>query len=691
MEGLTELLPGHGKSPYARRLVVAAAAGSEFIVQITGSTPMVILNDAVRDSCDIKYSPVMPAFLFPGEGPPEIPQHVDSIAFFFANAPYRALGLLKPHLKSTEASQVYFTEGLASLLLLNCTHERGSELRAIIGDCPFEYWPLQANKLNVSNIIVSIPSSDSEEEPSMVLPSSDDPELKVYVEQISASLVALWAAYRLYFPEERDSLRQLAVTATALVHQHGENSARDKRSLAGQKNANAIVAALVELSAALSYAVAQGTSGCLPVLSNRSPFPHHSLLGVGGAIRALTKYTRYLESAFMVRSADKVICDQYSLVTYDIPSSIAQYKSGTQFKFDHSHEKVNERFDDGGEFRHNDHVPLITHFSLRHGFMESKFSVTAASESLTAETLPQWTLMTLSHELMHSQVRTIFEALFGYTADQTKETMICRQQFEDFSAWISSRDGRQQTNISNGLRNAILNFCYAIEKWENPIAEAQAWPGYHLPMERLSECYARHKQLAMEIVVHFHDYYFVYACQPKMYIMSLWASWIKVAAPYARPLEYLIRSLATVACGTGLEPRAAFDSAKEILSDGLDALEARGLRSPLFDELRRLTSIEQADNSRALFYPCYYLMDIVRLFFASRTIASKIDRIESDPFAEGSTAADNYCANIYVFGEGESVSPIRYCLWALFKTFTGKLPVDDPQWLTAWNYMVIGS
>jgi hypothetical protein len=65
--------------------------------------------------------------------------------------------------------------------------------------------------------------------------------------------------------------------------------------------------------------------------------------------------------------------------------------------------------------------------------------------------------------------------------------------------------------------------------------------------------------------VHFHDYYFVYACQPKLYVMSLWASWIKVAAPYTRPSDYLIRSLATVACGSGLDSSAAFDHAKEIL------------------------------------------------------------------------------------------------------------------------------
>lgn len=59
----------------------------------------------------------------------------------------------------------------------------------------------------------------------------------------------------------------------------------------------------------------------------------------------------------------------------------------------------------------NKPFPLITHFSLRHGFKESIFTVTAASESLNLEVKPQWTISTLSHEVMHSRVRHIFNTL----------------------------------------------------------------------------------------------------------------------------------------------------------------------------------------------------------------------------------------------------------------------------------------
>jgi len=175
-----------------------------------------------------------------------------------------------------------------------------------------------------------------------------------------------------------------------------------------------------------------------------------------------------------------------------------------------------------------------------------------------------------------------------------------------------------------------------------------------------------------------------------MYLMSLWASWIRVAAPFARPLEYLTRSLVTVACGSGLPPEAAFDRAKDLILDALDALEAGGTKSSLFADLRQFLSTKQ-NETRARFCPAYYLIDNIRLFFASRTIAAELDRIEQDPFANGSVSAEDYTSNIYVYGEGDLISPIRYSLASLFRTLSNQQPIDDPQWLSAWNYMVISS
>ena len=683
---------------YTRYLTAHRAGAEKFIVRILASTPISILQPALNDSLELRYSPIMPAFLVPDSHPPAAPDVISSIAFFFHSSPYKALGLLKSTLTREELPLTYFTEGLASILILNLSRERVKELRTVIGNCPVEEWHLTSEgELPTSNIFFEMSPETTVSDP-VVLPITAEPELSVYVEQIGASIGSLWAAYSRYLPEEIATLRQLIIITKSLLDQYavvtkcivGENP----DNLVHQRKANAIVSALVELSATLSYGVTQGTSGSAPILWNRSPFPHHSLLGIGGSIRALTRFTRYLETAFMVRSAGKVIGKQYSCTKESLPVSIPTYTSGPSYKLPEHGTEATEYFDRGGDFRQDDQVPLLAHFSLRHGFMESKFSVTAASESLTAETMPQWTLMTLSHEVMHSRVRTIFQALFGSDWSEDSRSAVRPEVLSELLTWINSAASSSPVSVDTGLRNVILMFCYAIEKALNPVAAKEDKPGNPLSANAFVDAYCHHKQLAIETVVHFHDYYFAYAYHPQTYIKSVWASWIKVAPPFIRTREYLVRSLATVACGKGLHPTQAFEFAVEELKQGLSTLESSGIRSPLFAELRRLvTDPGEAEKTRAYFKPFNYLMDHVRLFFASTIIAKQIDRITSDPFAEGSISPEDYSASIYVFPDGEeaSPSPIRYSLAALFRTLSGKPCAADAQWLTAWNYMVISS
>ena len=156
-------------------------------------------------------------------------------------------------------------------------------------------------------------------------------------------------------------------------------------------------------------------------------------------------------------------------------------------------------------------------------------------------------------------------------------------------------------------------------------------------------------------------------------------------------MDYLIRTLATLACGTGLEPGPAFDQAAEMFVEALGSLEYSGVHSALFDKLRILLKDPKA---YANFKPSYYLIDQVGRFFASRAVASRIDRIEDDPFAEGSTSSEDYTANSFVYGEADDrsfVSPIRFCLASLLRTMSTQSPMKDIQWLTAWNTIVISS
>lgn len=676
---------------YTRYLSATQESAIRFAVQITAKSPIEMLADALRKSADVRYSPILPAYLIPGEvpSPPSAPR---SISFFFAPRPYQALGRLKPELFADERDRVYFTQGLASILTLDMDIARSRALLDQIPSSHFEHWTLEDGRLDVRSVVSEQLMKPAVEIFPITLATTDIPELAVYVEQIAASVTTLWHFYGIHLPEERATLIALSKVLEQLILAYTHSAPTDSSTTVQRQNA--IVSALVELSAALSYSTTQGSTGASPLLASRSPFPHLSLLGVGGAIRALTKFTRYLECAFAQRSAADVIKREFPLRRLAV-QRISTYDSGEAYK-SKAHLDSQEDFDLGGDFPESSTVPLLTQFSLRHGFKESKFSVTAASESLSAETLPQWTLMTLSHEIMHSRVRDIFQALFGTTWDDHTPFELWVGYYRDFCDWYQANDPNAELPMDRAFRNLVLNFCCAVARSSNPV-DSRRPPSDRLigSPEDLFDYYRRHKMLAVELFVHFHDYYFAFACQPKLYLMSIWASWTKVAAPHLRPTEYLIRTLATVASGSGLASRAAFDSAADQLYEALDALEAADIVSPVFDELRtRLGNGGERERAFALFKPAYYLTDHVRRCFSSRVITRCIDKLEVDPFAEGSPDVDDYSANVYTFGSADAeevISPIRFCLAALVAELLGRPSIGDYQWLTAWNSIVIGS
>jgi hypothetical protein len=672
---------------YTRYLVVQQENRDQFHVSVTAASPLETIRSAIDRTVDLRYSPIFPAYLVPDEGPASLPDSLSNIAFFFHPKPHFALGRLRPSLAGGERDRTFFTQGLASIVLLNCDESRARLLMREC-ECPqLELWTIAEGCLDLQACAYheSATAAPAIDPPAFTWTGM--PEIDVYIEQIAASCAALWSAYTRYHPSELATLAVVARHLTALTQRYVELRKDANRSLITVKKENAILAALVELSAALSYSVTQGTSGSSPILRNRSPFPHLALLGIGGAVRAVTNFTRSLECAFKYRSAASVLANEYATKDALVPNKIAFYDSGAGYKFA-TNDNVREEFDYGGDFPSKDHFPLLCHFSLRHGFKEAKYSVTAASESLTTECMPAWTMMTLSHEIMHSRVRHIMYALFGTTWEADEYEKEWKAWCRGFARWYRPRNGVAEPILS-GIRNAILSFCLARER-HNPVETERSQSQKKVNKTELLNAFRTHKRLASELLVHFHDYFFIYARQPRLYTLSLWASWPTVAALAARPEEYLVRTLATLACGTGAEARAAFQGAADQLLDALDQLEAIGTSSPVYAVVRDMLS-QRREELFAMFRPAYYLIDQVRRFFASTVIAKQIDRIDTDPFAAGSTIASEYTDSIYVQGENAPLSPVRHSLAALVRRLSGTPVLDDPQWLTGWNSMVICS
>jgi hypothetical protein len=190
---------------FTRYLATLAVGLNRHEVLVSDSSPIDLAQSAIRDSLELRYSPIMVAYLIPNEEPPALPSRIETVTLVFSNCPHKTLAQLRPLLNSDELRGVHFTIGLASLVFLNFSLERLAQIEEVIGQFPLEHWPIKNGKVDFALIVAREPKrANKSDEASIQLPSSPNLELRVYTEQICASLQSLWANYGIYFPEERD-------------------------------------------------------------------------------------------------------------------------------------------------------------------------------------------------------------------------------------------------------------------------------------------------------------------------------------------------------------------------------------------------------------------------------------------------------------------------------------------------------
>lgn len=664
--------------------------------------------DDLNDQTIISYSPIFPAFLGQRKNYKKDNQFycsISSILFLYPLNTHKVLGFLKSNPTFLDLTQVYITNGLASLVVMNTSLDilnkiSSSEIYEEIS--LMEFWELDRtgaivekkyqqneNKINSINI--------DESKLKIILPEKlRTTTIDTYVEQISFSLKYLSNVYQKILPTEIENLykqRDLITHILNRIDAHTEqlNQLSEGGNVTAclnmQKILNSYEAHLVEICASLSYAITQGTSGISPILENPSPFPHQRLLGIGGANKALISFVRNIENAMNEVNAVDVIENHYAKITTDLISpNFVQYKSDNLYKDSYTSKDSSHTLD---QYRGTDTptIPLITHFSLRHGFKESPVSVTAASESLSHEIDPHWTLMTLSHEIMHSRVRGIFEALMKIGNSEYNS------HFQSYNRWLANASHSQTILIKEGLRNVVYLFCQNYE---------ELYLGGNITFQdnkatengkKLRDCFVNHQIKAIELIVHFHDYFFIFENNYETYFKSVFISWSKVSAPCNNHEYYLVRCLATAALGSGLHYFQAFNFARERILEILIDLKDQNLASPFINQCIKTledaeNSIKQSDlQSRLLseFKISYFLIDQFSFFFTSTLLIKKLH------FTNAVISNEENIHNVELYGDGKFINPIAYSLSSLIKSISSDHQVQDSRWLSSWNSMVISS
>jgi hypothetical protein len=342
--------------------------------------------------------------------------------------------------------------------------------------------------------------------------------------------------------------------------------------------------------------------------------------------------------------------------------------------------------DDIGSDGKNVTEPLMTYFSLRHGYKESYISVSAASESLDLETKPQWTLSTLSHEVMHSRVRVILEKIMQTSSD-IDESGYSADDETNYLKWLNSDKGQ---TISTVLRNVVYETCLYWEFLEDSsrthaIESMEMLNKRALNIKNIRLYYKNHRLIVTELLVHYHDFEYFYKKDLELYLQSIITSWCKVVQPFQDPKWYVIRCLAICAYCSGSEEEEALTLARATLKENLKTLQDKGITSPLISKFLLIIENQNTATSELArkVLLSYRLISAFAMHFQSKKIFEVLHKDDID---------EKLLCNYSIFGEeNQQLNPVQLSVVSQKKALDAEKRPETIGWSTAWNFMVISS
>lgn len=315
---------------------------------------------------------------------------------------------------------------------------------------------------------------------------------------------------------------------------------------------------LVQINAALSYLATQAISGAVPILERRSLIRRYSLLGIGSAILAVLRIARSIERAF-ANAALETVLEQYAGTAAPLPglSALPHY--------DASGWTLNSLARWEGRVAPRDVYPKLPYFSGRFGFRETEYTISAAIHSLAAGASPQWSLLTLTHEILHGHVRNILSLVFQGEPDRKPDTVWAGF----YTRFESHLDGSPPPNESlvDSIRTIILTYC-CMSITHGSLTRDGATRSAMGDSRAIKRDFVLPDQHALwlvfesefrnisEVLVHILDLHYFYRSSLERYVPLIWNSWASMPQVKGDPRQYVLRSLLVIA---GKEKGTAYE------------------------------------------------------------------------------------------------------------------------------------
>ena len=393
---------------------------------------------------------------------------------------------------------------------------------------------------------------------------------------------------------------------------------------------------IIQVNAALSYVSTQGLSGAIPILERRSIIRRHSLLGIGTAILALNRISRSIEKAFSMFPVENVIEEIMTIA----PPLNGINELPAYNPIDWEAEGSVDHYFNTHKIKTRDINPKLPYYSGRLGFRETEYTISAAQQSVTAGASLDWSLLTITHELVHGHVRNIINAIFYGDANDLPEN----KQKLFYDRFISIlKTGKVQNNSElDSIRTLIFTYCcqtpYTGSLTHKPKQNQDGYFSFDIRVinqERLWRLLRRENRNIHEIFSHILDFHYFYGSCLQAYVPLIWRSWSAVPHVRADMRQYILRSLlaisATVPPTTKKHKR--FTYCVQELHELLKKQEKLGVE--VIQEVNQY--LEDAQNVHDLFPPfqtSLILVDLVNEIFVS-------DKLRSELIADPNTDWDD--------------------------------------------------
>lgn len=617
-----------------------------------------------------------------------------NVAFLVCDSAFTECSVLSNSLPDEVVTRLFFTLGTASVVFC---YSEASELQQILGlikPRSWEAWSIRNGEITIAETHLPDPTSFRREDFSLSSSPAIDFDVQHLLDELQHNLNHLVDGASRYYPTKLPILTNLASHVRAFVDElvaltpNAITSATSLQRITRQQRYNALVDYLIQINSSLAYVCTQALSGIVPILDNRCPFESYSLLGIGTALQALDAFGAVVANAF-----DSV----------PISDTIRkEFRKAAPFGPGHAIRDLEEQLlppprdvDALAEgVIPSTRRPHLFYFSGRLGFQEAQFSVTAAMQTLSAADTVRWSLMTLSHELMHAHVRELLGSLF-YSSTDTPDSSSYTALFERYAKFCRERSAPE--SLADAVAFAIFNYCrwrIGIEHGGPSVSGDSSTSEERVLLEAdtLFRWLRHYYRDINEVIVHVLDFHYFFHGNTTLYLDYLWVSWSTVPSVLVNIEHYLMRTVAAV--GTKYRGKASsrFDRAIADVRDTLRELSSRDQSNCLLSQAHAWVSEDaNVDSLRIQYLTAGYLADVTHNCIMSSRMQTMIEG--RDDYADRSEDEVVYTLEPGQFGHKPVTGIVSLLVDRLRRRLTSDSSSDQTmtQYSSAWLFLAIAS